>query len=124
MEPTDIAGLSLQLAALKKLLCEFSGILRVYSEGYQMRDPGHLETLLADADQAMNELPELDVVWRGRGWFDPTLGPMDEIAVLPDGEVGIYQEMSGLDPPQDACMLSLYAVKRGKGPDEQEATDD
>ena len=124
MEPTDIAGLSLQLAALKKLLGRFYGTLQVYSEGYQMRDPGHLETLLADADQAMNELPELDVVWRGRGWFDPTLGPMDEIAVLPDGEVGIYQEMSGLDPPQDACMLSLYAVKRGKGPDEQEATDD
>ena len=124
MEPTDIAGLSLQLAALKKLLGRFYGTLQVYSEGYQMRDPGHLETLLADADQAMNELPELDVVWRGRGWFDPTLGPMDEIAVLPDGEVGIYQEMAGVEVPREACMLSLYAVKRGKGPDEQEATDD
>ena len=124
MEPTDIAGLSLQLAALKKLLGRFYGTLQVCSQGYQMRNPDHLERLFADADQAMKELPELDVAWRGTGWFDPTLGLMDEIAVLPDGEVGIYQEMSGLDPPQDACMLSLYAVKRGKGPDEQEATDD
>jgi len=111
MEPTDIAGLSLQLAALKKLLGRFYGTLQVYSEGYQMRDPGHLETLLADADQAMKELPELDVVWRGRGWFDPTLGPMDEIAVLPDGEVGIYQEMAGAEVPQEAYMLNLYAVR-------------
>jgi len=124
MEPTDIAGLSLQLAALKKLLGRFYGTLQVYSQGHQIRNPDHLEKLFADAEQAMKELPELDVVWRGRGWFDPTLGPMDEIAVLPDGEVGIYQEMAGVEVPREACILSLYAVKRGKEPDsEQEATD-
>ena len=123
MEPTDIAGLSLQLAALKKLLGRFYGTLQVCSQGYQMRHPDHVEKLFADAEQAMNELPELDVVWRGRGWFDPTLGPMDEIAVLPDGEVGIYQEMAGVEVPQGACMLSVYAVKRGKEPESEQAPD-
>ena len=103
--------LELQLTTFKKLVGRFYGTLQVYSGGYQMRDPDHLEVLLADADHALKEAPEHNLIWRGQAYAYP--GVIDELVVLPDGKMSVSEEMEGIDPPKNAQLISLYAVLKG-----------
>jgi len=104
-------ALELQLMTFKKLVGRFYGTLQVYSGGYQMRDPDHLEVLLADADHALKEAPEHNLIWRGQAYAYP--GVIDELVVLPDGKMSVSEEMEGIDPPKNAQLISLYAVLKG-----------